>query len=207
MLFDTKIKIDGKRKEVRRQLIREDGRRRTEYSNGRYTIVARAKHSVTRLDVDPAMRTARITYGISQDEPDPLNSIRNMLSSEAARPMDARRIGGRLCPGFLIELELDQGRPQQMRLWIDPATRLPVYYEVVAKNVDTTPGADDSAHYTARCSNFKYDVALDDSLFALTPPDGYELTSEGAPQTQAPQDWPPEKLVISAGEGIGPARF
>jgi len=213
--FDVKLEVDGKPPEMQRQMIRDDGRIREEYSDGRYSVVKRTKDAFTRIDVDPAKETVRIMYGFSQADLakllNPIHMIRNLPKSAGARPIDARQIGGRPCSGFVIDLKLGKHGTQQMRLWTDPETRLLVYYEVVAERKlpkGTRPdGAKVSTRAVATCSNFKYNVALEDSLFALTPPEGYTVASVGTPPKQHSERWPAEKLVLTVGEGIGPAKF
>ena len=155
-----------------------------------------------------------MTYGFPQDVPQNLfNLIGNMPKSDGALPIDAREIGGQSYPGLLINLRFGKEGTQQMRLrlWFDPKTRLPVYSEHVAEQKlpkDAVPkGAKDSIRCTIISSNFKYDLAIEDSLFALTPPKGYVVTSVGTPPQQRSDAWPAEKLVLTVGEGIGPAKF
>jgi RNA polymerase sigma-70 factor (ECF subfamily) len=205
LVFDTKVRADGKLIETRRQMIGADGQFRTDHSDGRYRISKRTGDSFAFVEVDPGKRCAYIAYGFPQDQPrNPNDVIRKMRDHQEATQIGARRIGGRSCRGLRIELELDPGNVQRMSLWLDAKTNLPVYSRVLAKWKDKSGNL---VQRISTSSNFRYDVPLDDSLFDLTPPQGFEVTSEGSPRTQETPQWPPEKLVIHVGEGIGPARF
>ena len=59
----------------------------------------------------------------------------------------------------------------------------------------------------ATLSSFEYDRDLKDSLFALFPPDDYTVVRTGSPPRQRSVPWPPERLVLTVGEGIGPVKF
>jgi len=211
--FDVKLEVEGQPTVTLRQMMRNDVQMRQEHSDGKYVVSEHTEDTWTRMDVDPAEKTARITHRFPRDLPFDitLNWFRDLPESAGASPVDARTIEGRSCPGFLINLDMDKAGTQQMRLWIDPETRLPIYSVVVAERKRPGGGAPkdpgDSNRATATCSNFKYDVELDDSLFSLTPPEGYAVTTRGTPQKRRSAQWPAEKLLLTVGEGIGPAKF
>jgi outer membrane lipoprotein-sorting protein len=212
IIFDAKLEVEEVRTETLRVMICNDGRIREEYSDGKYEVSERTEDAWTRMDVDPAKKTAHMTYGFPQDVPlDMFSWLRDLPKSAGASPIDARTINGRSCPGFLINLEVDKASTQQMRLWIDPETRLPIYYVVVAERKPSSGAAtkdpDDSNRCTATCSNFKYNIELEDSLFSLTPPEGYAVTAHGTPPTRRSEPWPTERLLLTVGEGIGPVEF
>lgn len=211
--FDVKLEVEGQPTTTLRQMIRNDRQMREEHSDGRYVVSEHTEDAWTHMNVDPAKETARITYGFPQDLPFDLtlNWLRDLPKSAGASPIDARTFNGRSCPGCLINLDTDKGGTQQMRLWVDPETGLPIYYVVVAERKPpggAAPGdPGDSNRATATCSNFKYNVELDDSLFSLTPPEGYAVTPRGTPPERRSGQWPAEKLLLTVGEGIGPAKL
>ena len=93
----------------------------------------------------------------------------------------------------------------ESRVWVDPETRLPVRYEDVPLTLDDPRTA--SLH---KISTFILNRPLDESLFSMTPPEGYTL-AETAP-LEMPSPAPPEDAalaspVIKPGVGIGDARF
>jgi hypothetical protein len=56
-------------------------------------------------------------------------------------------------------------------------------------------------------SNFKYNIELEDPLFALAPPEGYTVTTEGSAPERRSVPWPAKKLLVAVGKGIGPVEF
>ena len=210
--FDVKLEAEKVPTETLRVMICNDGRTREEYSDGKYEISERTEDAWTRMNVDPAKKTAHMTYGFSQVVPlDMFSWLRDLPRSADASPIDARTINGRPCPGFLIDLEVDKAGTQQMRVWVDPETHLPIYYVVVAERKPSsgaaTKGPDDLNRCTATCNNFKYNIELEDSLFSLTPPESYAVTMHGTPPTRPSKRWPAERLLLTVGEGIGPVKF
>lgn len=210
--FDVELEAEGAPATTLRVMAFNDGRLREEHSDGKYVVSERIEDAWTRMDVDPAKKTAHMTYGFPQEVPLDMSSwLRDLPRSAGASPIDARTINGRSCPGFLINLEADKASTQQMRLWIDPETRLPIYYVVVAERKPSSGAAtedpDDANRCTATCSNFKYNIELDDALFSLTPPVGYAVTTKGSPPKRRSDPWPAEKLLLTVGEGIGPVKF
>jgi outer membrane lipoprotein-sorting protein len=211
--FDVKLEAKGAPTTTLRVMIRDDGRIREEHSDGKYEVSERTENAWTRMDVDPAKKTAHMKYGFPQDVPlDMFSWLRDLpRSAGASSPIDARTINGRSCPGFLIHLEVEKALTQEMRLWIDPETRLPIQYVVVAERKPSSGAApkdaDDSHRGKATCTNFKYNVELEDSLFSLIPPEGYAVTTRGSPPNRRSEPWPAEKLLLTVGEGIGPVEF
>lgn len=211
--FDVRLDTPGAPVATLQVMIRNDGKSHEQYSDGRCVVSEQAEDAWTRLEVNPTKNSAHITYGFPQALPfDVLSLIRDLPNSAGASPIESRTINGRSCPGFLIVLEVD-ATSQQMRLWIDPETHLPIH-GVVTATVErkraggaATKGLGDSSRSAATLSNFKYDIELEDSLFALVPPEGYTVTTEGSPPERRSVAWPAKKLRLSVGKGIGPVEF
>lgn len=206
--LETTVEMQGQPPQSIKQLLRDDGLSRTEYADGRYRIAKRTQDSTMQIDIDPANKTAHVTHGFPQKEMlDLIGVIVNTPKSEGAAPIDARDFDGRSCPGFLIRQPLGKSGTQEIRVWIHPESKLPLYSEHVAELKGTKGSATVPSLATARSRNFKYDVALEDSLFDLTPPEGYAVTSVGTPAGKRTTPWSAEKLVLTVGQGIGQAKF
>jgi outer membrane lipoprotein-sorting protein len=208
IMFETTVEMEGQPPQSMKQLLRDDGLSRTEYADGRYRIAKRTQDSITQIDIDPANKTAHVTHGFPRKEMlDLIGVIVNTPKSEGAAPIDARDVDGRSCPGFLIRQPLGKSDTQEIRVWIHPESKLPLYSEHVAELKGTKGSATGPSRAIARSRNFKYDVALEDSLFDLTPPEGYAVTTKGSPPKRRSDPWPAEKLLLTVGEGIGPVKF
>ena len=133
---------------------------------------------------------------------DLFDSFCELPESVGASRIEARIVKGRSCPGFLITKEEDSHN-QQMQLWVDPESRLPCYAVVTA----TISNGNKGSKAKATLSSFEYDRDLKDSLLALIPPDDYTVVRTGSPPRQRSVPWPPERLVLTVGEGIGPVKF
>ena len=211
--FDGRLEAPGTTTETLHLMSRSDGRSREQYADGRYVVSERTESCWTRMEVNPATNTVRISYGFPQALPfDLLSSVRDLPESTGAIAIKPRTINGRTYPGLLIAVEVLK-TSQQIRLWIDPETHLPVHGEVTTvveqghSDGDTGKHRGDTQRAVATISNFKYNIELKDSLFALVPPDGYTVVTEGSPPKGRTDRWPPEKLLLTVGEGIGPVKF
>ena len=130
--FDVRLDTPGARVATLQVMVRNDGKSREQYSDGRYLVSERGENASTRLEVNPATNTARIAHGFPQAVSfDMLSAIRDLPTSAGAGSIEPRTINGRSCPGFLIALEADE-TIQQMRLWVDPETHLPIHGTVAA---------------------------------------------------------------------------
>lgn len=211
--FDVRLDTPGAPVATLQVMVRNDGKSREQYSDGRYLVSERGENVWTRLEVNPATNTAHIAHGFPQAVSfDMLRSIRDLPKSAGASPIEPRTINGRSCPGFLIALGADE-TSQQMRLWVDPETHLPIHGTVTAtveqkrSGGAAMKGPGDSHGAVATFSNFKYNIELEDSRFTLAPPEGYTITTEGSPPKRRSDRWPAEKLLLTVGEGIGPVKF
>jgi outer membrane lipoprotein-sorting protein len=95
------------------------------------------------------------------EQQDPLNTVERLrsLPDRADEELGIREIDGRAAQGFRVTEE-----GMTYTVWIDPKTRELVEIEM---RFDNAPGVSGTA------TDFRFDVELDDSLFSLTPPDGY----------------------------------
>ncbi|MBP7935976.1 MAG: hypothetical protein KA354_15140 [Phycisphaerae bacterium] len=91
-----------------------------------------------------------------------LLDIFRQLDESCAAPMEDKVIAGRTAKGFKV---VTPG--QEMAIWADPQTRLPLQVEQTLK-VGMLPTT------TMTMTDFVWDQPVDESLLSLTPPEGYE---------------------------------
>jgi outer membrane lipoprotein-sorting protein len=129
------------------------------------------------LVLDPKSKTALLMEDKGPKPPGPgpgadvaaglAGSMRSLEKADST-PAGERKIGGVNTRGFRVKLS-----PQQeMTIWVNPATDLPVLVESSAR----TGGGE----IRATLSDFVLDRELDDSLFRIEPPDGYTSRSVSA---------------------------
>jgi hypothetical protein len=127
------------------------------------------------------------------------------IEQDAAKKLGEQTFDGRKLVGFELKPAKHQRADITARVWVDPQTRLPVRCEAGF----LSPG-DPRTASPHQITTFTFNRPLDESLFAMTPPEGYTL-SETAP-LERPSPPPPEDSslaspVIKPGVGIGEARF
>jgi outer membrane lipoprotein-sorting protein len=99
--------------------------------------------------------------------PDLFEMVRRLVregssgTGEKAERLGKKEIDGREAVGFRIHANM-----MDMTLWADPETAWPIRIEV---------GMDMMGDGRVVMNNFRYDVALDPSLFSLEPPAGYSI--------------------------------
>lgn len=135
------------------------------------------------------------------------------LADREARPLDSRTIDGREAIGFQIDEPLlpasSQGPPRPQptttRVWVDPATRLPVRVESVMKVEAVTKS--DPGERTEVMTDFVFDQELDPALFSFDIPEGFEVDRLGVAELKpAPTEAEAADLVLM-GTGLGPVSF
>src|SRR6185503_2384323 len=86
-----------------------------------------------------------------------------------------KAIAGQPAQGF--EVQHDN---QQMTIWVDKKTRLPVEMEILLQLGELPPSK-------ATATQFEWDAKIDESLLSLDPPAGYEvqqLDVDASPPTE-----------------------
>jgi hypothetical protein len=116
------------------------------------------------LYVEPQVKWTLLLQGAvgAQDNRDPLERLRN-LPNEAGRFLREEELAGRTVSVFQVKLAEEH---EQMTVWADSTTGLPVRVEVVTKPQDRgggrhVPGA------TLALSDFAWNEPVDDSLFDM----------------------------------------
>jgi outer membrane lipoprotein-sorting protein len=96
--------------------------------------------------------------------------IRNLKQGKV-KQLPNREINGKPMLCFRARDDVGGGWNEERILLVDPATQLPVRIERTVTN------AQGKEMIFAICDDFRYNVTLDESLFALTPPAGYRVTT------------------------------
>jgi outer membrane lipoprotein-sorting protein len=160
-----------KEPESMRFLFKEPGLLRSEGQNGEVAITDLGQSK--SLILDAATRSALLldtknAGGTRQPEDDGgvrwLERLRRLAENEGG-PAGKRQVGQCQAQGFRVKDESDGF--QDMVLWADPKTRLPVLIE------GTVRVGDQEGHITF--SDFEFNPVLDEALFRLEPPAGYVL--------------------------------
>ncbi len=122
------------------------------------------------LVLHPEGKTARIrSYEVAAKETRPVDFLLGRVESwrdQAVEDMGEKHLDGRLVVGFRARTADEAQRERQIDVWVDPETQLPVRIEMHYQ--------DDGVSLVIH--NFAWNPALDESLFSLDPPEGYELT-------------------------------
>ncbi len=146
---------------------KEPGYMRTSTADGFVTIVHASGGAVRGLNLIP-LQKKYMTFEFSnvpdKDKPDggPYVSLEKLraLPNQADEALGPKRIDGRTLEGYRVH-ETDT----TTTVWVDPKTGEPARVEM---EFAAAPGMN------VILSDFQVDVPLDDSLFSLDPPAGYE---------------------------------
>lgn len=151
---------------VRTQIaFKEPGYMRTSTADGFVTIVHASGGEVKGLNLVP-LQKKYMTFGFSNapDKHDtgPYVSLEKLraLPNQADEALGRKPIDGRTLEGYRVH-ETDT----TTTVWVDPKTGEPARVEM---EFPAAPGMN------MILSDFRFDVQLDDSLFSLEPPAGYE---------------------------------
>lgn len=151
---------------VRTQIaFKEPGYLRTSTADGYVTIVHASETGVRGLNLMPPQKkymTFEFTNVPDIPETGPYVSVEKLraLPGQADEALGQKRIDGRTLEGYRVH-ETDM----TTTVWVDPKTGEPARVEM---EFPAAPGMD------MILSDFQFDVPLDDSLFSLEPPAGYE---------------------------------
>jgi len=151
---------------VRTQIaFKEPGYLRTSTADGYVTIVHASEVGVRGVNLVPLQNKYmffEFTNVPKTPDTGPYVSVERLraLPSQADEALGEKKIDGRTLEGYRVH-EADT----TTTVWVDPQTGEPARVEM---EFATAPGMD------MVLSDFQFDVALDDSLFSLEPPAGYE---------------------------------
>ncbi len=151
-----------------RCLFKEPNLTRVEIEGGAVMIMdgSQGKH----LILDPAAKSALLLEGKAEPPPDNaagtgmIDYLRQLTEGDAKSVAD-KQIGNIRARGYLVKK-----LGMEMTIWVDPATRLPLRIECLAKIQDK--------EFRSVATDFEIDPQLDDALFRVEPPAGYVLRKE-----------------------------
>ena len=145
-------------------------------SLGRDTIMIHDEETGRSLELNPDKKTGFL--GIRKGQPansastNPFTQIKEQLAKSGDKNDQANRfqelgekeIDGRRALGFRAKSGVGE-----YTIWGDPKTQLPIRIEILNYG---------NPQSTTVMSNFEVNVELDDSLFAMTPPAGYQIHTQ-----------------------------
>jgi hypothetical protein len=181
---------------TRKTMLLGNGLCRFEEGDGTYSVFDFAKSR--QLKVDPQKRTAFLMLGMANMPPANLYEfIKNLPGDATARPLPGKKIDGRDALGFAVKVN-----EQDVVVWADPRTRLPVRIEVEFKDKEGKKAGEEVF------GDFVFDKELDAKLFSFDPPVGYKVTTAGiAELPSSPIDERLMKPTVTPLVGIGPVKF
>ena len=143
----------------------KDGRDRMEMSDGKVLIGNAIEGKALFLDPEHKTATISTLENVRRDHPGfPFYNLEKMADSEAhpVVSLGKKQIAGTEADGIRFTVG-----PETRTVWRDPATRRPVQFETELAQFSAPP-----LHFTF--TDIIFDAPLDDSLFAIQPPPGYE---------------------------------
>ena len=158
----------------------DPSRHRMESSRGMIMIYDKSKmitlvperKSAFVLDLENAPKGGVVQHWLEEVREEVRNAIGG--SQDSIEELGQDQIDGRDAVGFRLRV-----RNRELRVWADPATALPI-------RVESTSGIMKPKYHRVM-NKFRYNVALDESLFSLEPPEGY-LVQATSINAAAPQE-------------------
>ncbi|QEH35252.1 hypothetical protein OJF2_38000 [Aquisphaera giovannonii] len=146
-----------------------------------------------RLYLDPARKVALILDGRLPGEPKPgevdlatkgVEEFRRLGTAEG-EALGEKRIGDVLAKGFRVA----EKPGHETLVWVDPKTRLPIRVD------QSAPFSGKTSHTTM--TDIRLDPPLEDDLFRLDPPPGYEVLKQDLTAGTQEDDGTPETALIA----------
>ena len=159
-----------------------DERRSRSEDDRMIAVVDSKQRRIMQLDLKE--KTATIIDYVDLPRVNEFDLIRNLKQGKVEQ-LPNREIDGKTVLCFRAQDDAGGGWSEERILLVDPATYLPVRIETTFTN------AQGKEMMFGICDDFRYNVTLDESLFALTPPKGYRVTTRR-------QDPPPAQVVVPA---------
>ncbi len=196
-------KVKGEVEETITMKIAPDGRCRIDQEDGSYTIMDPVKHRA--LVVDPGQKQARLMLGLNTPSLNLYELLSRLPDDAAARPLPGKKLDGREVLGFEVPVSCKEGclkgKNITLTVWADPKTRLPV-------RIETSDKDDKGNAVDVVVDQIVFEKRLAPDVFALEPPPGYKLKTEGiAELPEAPADPKLKDLVLTPRKGVGPVEF
>jgi len=176
LTWKTSFMLEGEELWVMRAMVLEPHYRRFELPDGRIWILDYRRGKAVILD--PSNNTFTIQSTITEENQDIYNTFRGFQNTRgySAKRIGERQINEKKTIGFHLSKE-DQNA-DDIHIWVDPQTQLPIQIE---GTFETAPGR----VFQLVTTEIVFDSELDQSLFSLEPPAGYERQQqEPAPLLQ-----------------------
>ncbi len=188
------IHTPDKPDEVTRIWVLGRGLWRAEEGDGSYTISDVGTRKI--LTVRPKQRRAVLLQGANLPQVNLYEKIKNLPRDTSARPLPGKKLNGKNVLGFAVKMY-----DQEVTVWADPKTHLPVRIEAEEKNATGKPSR-------LVIDDFVFDKELDPKLFSFEAPPGYKLDVQGVAELPAaPEDPKLSSPVVTPRVGIGPVKF
>lgn len=183
--------VRGTRTTTSQTMILKRRLRRTDHQDGHVDIFDRQRGELLTLYPEERRALRRIDVVVLPDMFEWIDQVRNqaLIDRHTEVADDGRHL-------TVFQFRNDRSTT---RVWIDSATKLPFRWESTSRDADG--GEVRTIH-----RDFSYGEHLNQSLFSLTVPAGYEETTEGIRLQPLLDDLSLQSPVIS-GAGIGPARY
>jgi outer membrane lipoprotein-sorting protein len=186
--------LNGKPRHSMRMLVSGPNLVRSEFDDGYSVSDFKAKKVII---VDTKRKHATVLEGTAIHSYEPMNfySLFRDIAKNPTKTLPEREVDGRPAVGFVVTVHGHEGT-----VWVDARSKLPVRVE------QTIEQGKDVVEQVMR--DIVFDRPLDESLFRLTPPEGYEVETRGVESLAAePEDKSLAAPTIVPGVGLGPARF
>ena len=140
--------------------------------------------------VDPANKSAIIFSGLQTEPSIDFFRVLRDIKSDSVKKIAAKKIGGQSFPGFRFG-----DATLTYRLWVDPATKLPVYGESGAEGGPTDLQMDE----------FVFNAPTSADAFKIVAPEGYAVTKRTVPP--AGSLLASKQLTLTPLKGLGAVEF
>lgn len=178
---------------------------RTRFESGQTVVITdAATHQEVMLDQKNRMAYRNTQRGVSPAID--IYGVFRALAAAASTPIeDYVDNGGRRLFGLrgetTLKIDPDMTLKVKVKVWSDPATKLPVRLELRYADVD-------GRELAFLIDKIEFDVALDDKLFDMTIPPGLQIAGLSADQLKPkPGEEEAAKLTLVPREGVGEVKF
>lgn len=151
---------------------------RAELPNGEIMIMDRQQNKMMRL-IPKQKKAVIMQGGRGTPIPDFLHELLTLHKRKVKKELAKRKIDGVKAVGFVVD---DNGT--ELTVWVDSKTHLPVRFESTAR-IPADPGNPVIVDVPTKTkvvheitSDFVFNQKLDETLFRLTPPEGYSVETK-----------------------------
>lgn len=162
-----------------RFFFKEPGIARIEYYNGTICIDARVRNKI--LIIDPNRKAVQLLIPLKDRPPYRIETDGSSILAERIRGWEklfgkSKNLGQTIIDDRkAVKFQLS-GKNGKITLWIDPETKLPFKAETWVCRED--PFGPSTSEEKRVLFDYVYNPKFDDSLFSLTPPDGYKVEEQ-----------------------------